>query len=121
MKSLSNQDIQILIIDDSRAEKCDIGCGIDWSSPENMSFARQRIKESFTNRIILDYVDMAKPAISPLISELQQRLSREKLPLPVLTINGKPRIYGQFDIRMLLDVIDAEVEINPVGKEDDDR
>jgi len=121
MKSLSNQDIQILIIDDSRAEKCDIGCGIDWSSPENMGFARQRIKENFGNSIILDYVDMAKPAISPLISELRQRLSEDNLPLPVLTINGKSRIYGQFDTRMLLDAINAEVEINPAGKEDDDR
>ena len=119
---MSKQDIQIIIIDDSRVEKCATGCGIDWSSPENMSFARQRIKEIFTTSIILDYVNLAKPAISPLIYELQQRLSKENLPLPVLTINSKPRIYGQFDIRMLLDAIDAEVEINPAGKgEDDDR
>ena len=107
-------------MDDSRAEKCDAGCGMDWSSPENMSFARQRIKENFTNGITLDYVDMAKPAISHHISELQQRLSKEKLSLPVLAINSKPRIYGQFDTRMLLDAIDAEVEINPAGKGDDD-
>ena len=119
---MSKQDIQIIIIDDSRAEKCATGCGMDWSSPENMRFARQRIKESFTNRIILDYVNLAKPAISPLISELQQRLSKENLPLPVLTINGKPRISGQFDTRMLLDAIDVEIEINPAGKGDgDDR
>jgi len=108
-------------MDDSRAEKCDIGCGIDWSSPENMGFARQSIKESFGNSITLDYVDMAKPAISHHISELQQRLSKDNPPLPVLAINGKPRIYGQFDTRMLLDAIDAEAEINPAGKEDDDR
>ena len=106
---MSKQDIQIIIIDDSRAEKCATGCRIDWSSPENMSFARQRIKESFTNRIMLDYVNLAKPAISPLISELQQRLSKENLPLPVLIINGKPKIYGQFDTRMLLDAIDVEI------------
>ena len=117
---MSKQDIQIIIIDDSRVEKCATGCGIDWSSPENMSFARQRIKESFGNSIILDYVDMAKPTISPPISELQQRLSKENLPLPVLTINSKPKIYGQFDTRMLLDVIATEVEINPAGKGDDD-
>ena len=106
-------------MDDSRAEKCAIGCGMDWSLPENMDFARQRTRESFGNSIILDYVDLAKPASSPRISKLQQRLSKNNLPLPVLTINGKPRIYGQFDTRMLLDAIDAEVEINPAGKGDD--
>jgi len=36
-----------------------------------------------------------------------------KLPLPLLIINGEPRIPGQFDIRLLLDAIDAEIEIKP--------
>ena len=72
MKPLSNQDIQTIIIDDSQAERCAIGCGMDWSLPENINLARQRIKESFGSSVILDYVD-------------------------------------------------AEVEINPAGKRDDDQ
>jgi hypothetical protein len=36
-----------------------------------------------------------------------------KLPLPLLIINGEPRISGQFDIRFLLYAIDTEIEIKP--------
>ena len=33
------------------------------------------------------------------------------MPLPVLLANGRPRIAGEFDIRQLLDVIEAGLEV----------
>ena len=35
MLFLNKQDIKIIIVDGSQAEKCDVGCGMDWASGES--------------------------------------------------------------------------------------
>jgi len=108
---LSKQDIQVIIVDDSKGKKCDANCGVDWSSAEAITLANQRIKDRFGDRVQLEYIDLSKPTNSHPVFELNQRI--KDLPLPLLVINGEPRISGQFDIRLLLDAIDAEIEIRP--------
>ncbi|MDI6815144.1 MAG: hypothetical protein QMC90_03605 [Dehalococcoidales bacterium] len=105
--------IQITIVDDSKAEKCDAHCELDWSSPEVIALASQRIKDRFGDRIKLQYLDLSKPITNHHALELKQQVRNKKLPLPLLIINGEPRISGEFDIRLLLDAIDAEIEIKP--------
>ena len=112
MLPLGKPTIQISIVDDSEGEKCDARCGEDWSSAEVIALANQSIKERFGDKIKLEYLDLAKPMTNHVL-ELMQRIRNENLPLPLLVINGEPRISGPFDIRQLLDAIDAEMEINP--------
>ena len=50
--------IQITIIDDSKGERCDAQCGMDWSSPEVIALANRRIKDRFGDRISLKYIDL---------------------------------------------------------------
>ena len=113
MPPLIKHIIQITIVDDSKGEKCDAHCGVDWSSAEVIALASSRIKERFGNRIRLNYLDLSKPLTNQDVVELNQKIGKEKLPLPLLVINGQPRISGQFDIHLLLDAIDAEIEIKP--------
>ena len=108
MTSLIKHDIQIVIVDDSKGEKCDANCGVDWSSAEAITLAEQRIKDRFGGRARLEHIDLSEP-VNDRVLELSQRF--KDLPLPLLVINGKPRISGRFDIRLLLDAIDAEIEI----------
>jgi len=108
MLPLNKPDIQIIIVDDSKVKKCEANCGVDWSSVETITLANQRIKDRFGERAQLRYIDLSKP-VSDRALELNQRI--KDLPLPLLVINGAPRISGQFDIRLLLDAIDAEIEI----------
>ncbi|MFQ6121519.1 MAG: hypothetical protein ACE5LA_00440 [Dehalococcoidales bacterium] len=103
---MSKQDIQIIIVDDSKAEKCDTKCGVDWSSAEAFTLVKQRIKDRFGDRVQLEYIDLSE---SDRALELSPGI--KDLPVPILVINGEPRISGQFDIRLLLDAIDAEIEI----------
>jgi len=105
--------IQITIVDDSQGTKCDAHCGVDWSSAEVIALASNRIKERFGKKIKLNYLDLSKPMTNHYAIELNQRIKKEKLPLPLLAINGQPRISGQFDIHLLLEAIDAEMEIKP--------
>jgi len=103
--------IQVTIVDDSTGEKCDAHCGVDWSSAEAISLATKRIKDRFGNSIQLEYLDLAKSITSHHALELSQQVKDKNLSLPLLLIDGQPRISGQFDIRQLLDAIEAEVEI----------
>ncbi len=103
--------IQITIVDDSRGEKCDAHCGEDWSSAEVIALASSRIKERFGNKVKLSYLDLSNSMPNHHAVQLNERIRKEKLSLPLLVINGQPRISGQFDIRMLLDAIEVELEI----------
>jgi len=105
--------IQITIVDDSKSEKCNAHCGVDWSSPQVIALASQRIRDRFGDKIELDYLDLSKSITNHPTPELNQIAGRKNLPLPLLVINGQPRISGQFDIRLLLDAIEAELEIKP--------
>lgn len=109
MPFLIKQAIQITIVDDSKGEKCHAHCGVDWSSVETIALASQRIKDRFSYNIQLEYLDLSKPVADHRALELNPGI--KNLSLPLLLINGKPRISGQFDIRQLLDAIDAEIEI----------
>jgi len=104
--------IQVTILDDSKGEKCDAHCGVDWSSVEAITLASQRIKDRFGDKIQLEYLDLSKPVANRRALELVQGIKNKDLSLPLLLLNGKPRISGQFDIRLLLDAINAELELN---------
>ena len=117
MQSLDKQDIQVIIIDDSKSEECEASCGVDWSSAEPLSLASQRIRDRFGNRVRLEYIDLSKPMNSQRYLDLTQKI--KDMPLPLLVIDGESRISGRFDIRMLLDAIEAEIEIRPEGRRED--
>ena len=102
--------IQGTIVDDSTGEKCDAHCGMDWSSAEAISLATERIKDRFGDRVQLEYLDLSKPVTNHAL-ELSQQVKNKNLSLPLLAINGQPRISGQFDIHQLMDAIEVEVEI----------
>jgi disulfide oxidoreductase YuzD len=112
MLPLIKHTIQVTIVDDSKGEKCDAHCGVDWSSAEAITLANQRIKDRFGDKIQLEYLDLSKPIANRHVLELTQGIKNKDLSLPLLLINGKPRISGQFDIRLLLDAISADLELN---------
>ena len=114
MQPLDRQNIKVIIIDDTKLDKCEADCGAGWSSAEALNLASQRIKDRFGDRVQLEYIDLSEPAGSHCALGLTRRI--KGLPLPLLVIDGEPRISGRFDIRMLLDVIEAETEMRQIGK-----
>jgi len=113
MPPLNKHDIKIVIADDRKVKECNVGCGMDWSSAETITLAKQQIKDRFGYGMQLEYFDLSEGVSRQHALELQQKVKDKNLPLPLLIINGEPRISGRFDIRMLIDAIDAEMEIKP--------
>ena len=104
--------MRVTIVDNSKGERCAAGCGTDWSSAEAITQASQQIKERLGEMIELEYLDLSKPVNDNRASGLTGEIEDKNLSLPLLVIDGVPRISGQFDIRQLMDVIEATVEIS---------
>ena len=111
MPLLIKHAIQTTIIDDSSQEKCDASCGVDWSSPEVIASVSQRIKDRFSDKIQVQYLDLSKTTDNHDALEWKEVIKDKNLSLPLLLLNGQPRITGEFDVRQLLDAIEAEMEI----------
>lgn len=112
MPRLNNcHNIEILIVDDSRVEKCESSCGVDWSAAGSITLAKKQIKDRFGLRVRWKYLDLSASKGGRQVLELKREVEDKGLSLPVLVVNGEPRIAGQFDLRMVLDAIDAEIEI----------
>ena len=108
---MPERDIEIIIANDSTAVQCDAECGIDWAAAESIDMARQQIKDRFGEDIKLEYIDLSKPTNHPDAPALSREIKNKTLLLPLLLINGQPRISGLFDIRQLMDIIEVEMEL----------
>jgi disulfide oxidoreductase YuzD len=108
---LPKRDIKVVIANDSTAPQCDAECGTDWSAAEAIDLARQQIQDRFGGDIKLEYIDLSQPAAHADAPALRREIRDKTMPLPLLLINGQPRISGLFDIRQLMDTIEVELEL----------
>jgi glutaredoxin len=104
------EGIRVTIINGSSGPDCDAACGTDWSLSESLNLARHRIKERFEGDIELEYLDVAADE-SAEGGEWIRKIDKNSLSTPLLVLNGQVRISGNFDIRQMLDVIEAEMEM----------
>jgi disulfide oxidoreductase YuzD len=105
------ENVQVTIINDPARQDCDASCGIDWSLRESMELAEEQVSNRFGKGVHLRYLNLTgKEKIDSLI-EWRDKINNENLSMPLLIINGHLRITGNFDIRQMLDVIEAELEI----------
>jgi len=100
--------VRVTIIDDSAARSCEGNCGVDWSKPESLAPAREKISERFGDDVRLEYVDLSQATDTGFLREVG--LQTKGMPLPILLANGRPRIAGEFDLRQLMDVIEVDLE-----------
>lgn len=105
---------EITILDDSRVLRCDAGCGIKWSKKEELEMARKQIKSHLLEAFTLEYLDLAQQEVNKKFTPLLQKAKKANLQYPLLIINGDIRISGDFDLRMLSDMIDAARELDIV-------
>lgn len=101
--------LRIIIADSSNKQVCMGNCGGDWSLPESLEAARQRIHQRYGEKVELAYFDLMDPGDSEDNKRIKEDV--QGLPMPVLLADGRPRIAGTFDMRQLLDVIETCLEV----------
>lgn len=96
--------VRLTVVGGSRAPLCQANCGADWSQPETLSQARLALQARFGGRVRIDYVDA------------ERNKDRLKLPAgendyPLLMVDGNIRLSGQFDLRQVTDIAEAQLEM----------
>ncbi|HWR71344.1 MAG TPA: hypothetical protein VN415_09825 [Dehalococcoidia bacterium] len=102
--------ILVTVVDDATIPKCEARCGLDFSLPETFQSTTEVLRKLFGSRVKLEYAGVDVVQAGPL-AEMGERLKSGDLVLPLLLINGKPRISGYFDLHSLQEVIQAEIEM----------
>ncbi len=102
--------ILVTVVDDAASPKCEARCGLDFSSPETLKSTTQVLRKLFGSRVKLEYAGPDAIQAGPL-AEVADRVKSGDLVLPLLLINGKPRVSGYFDLHLLQEVIQAEIEM----------
>jgi len=108
---LTGAVVEINIIDDTSRRDCDIDCGTDWSSQEAVVLADRQIKSRFGTEMRLEYIDLSRMAPDDQAAQWRQTIREKSLSVPLLLIDGKLRIAGQFDTRQIIDAVEAEMEL----------
>lgn len=83
---------------------------MDWMKGENQALARREVTRKHGDEVVVDFMDIRTSAASAAQTELIRRVQAQNPPFPVLLLNGNPRITGPFDVRMLLDMIETELD-----------
>lgn len=112
MAGVTGKPLSVVVFHDRSQEACDVACGMDWSLADNRRQADERLKERFGPGVEVRYVDLSDHKAPAEYRELMDKVRRDKLSTPVLVVNGKVRISGYFDIRMMVDMADAGTEMD---------
>ena len=106
-----SRGIEVVIINGPDRKDCDASCGTDWSSGESLELAEKQVKNRFGEGVRLKYCDLTGKDKDETLIGWREKIENENLSVPLLVLNGRLRISGNFDIRQMLDVIEAELEI----------
>ena len=99
--------LRVVIVNHSGSVHCQAGCGLDWSQPESLKLAEERLQSRYGTEVQLEYIDLARSG-EPFCEAGEVE---EEVRFPRLLINGKMKIAGDFDMRMLLDAVEVEAEM----------
>jgi len=102
--------LRVTIVNYSGSLHCQAGCGWDWSQPEHLKLADERLQSRYGAKVQLDYVDLAQLG-SPPLADCEVGELEEEAPFPRLVVNGRVKIAGDFDLRMLLDAVEVVAEM----------
>ena len=103
--------IDVTIITGPDRKDCDASCGTDWSSGESLELAEKQVNNRFGDQVRLKCYDLTGKDKDETLIGWREKIENENLSVPLLVLNGRLRISGNFDIRQMLDVIEAELEI----------
>lgn len=108
---MTERTFAVEIVDDTSRRDCDADCGTDWSSPEMVDLVNKQVEQRFGGAATVEYRDLAGGELDAGQQEMKCNIRQQGLSVPLLLVNGHLRVAGLFDVRRIVDVIEAEMEI----------
>jgi hypothetical protein len=105
--------LRVVIVNNTGSIHCQVGCGWDWSQPEHLKLADERLRDRYGSEVQVDYIDLIHSGgLPPADCRTEETDEEEEVTrFPRLLINGKMKIAGDFDMRMLLDAVEVVAEM----------
>ena len=97
-------ELQVEIVIDTNQPLCIENCGKDWSSLEAHSVINTALLRQFGAGVHLTVTNLSCDTAA-------KRKYRKEKDLPLLVINGKTRLVGQFETRQIIDSVQTELEL----------
>ncbi len=105
--------IHVAIFDQRGEGKvCLEGCGADWCAPEVQQEAVERLRQIHGDQVRFEFFDLADPGGRARNPQVAAQVQSGGLQLPLLMINSEVRITGHFDLRQLVDAVEAQEELD---------
>lgn len=105
-------NLNIAIFEHQELSKpCLESCGMNWLEKENQHLAEESLKHRFGEKAVVGFYNLAESATRQRFADIIHMAQEQSLCFPLLVVNGKVRISGFFDQRMLLDMLDAEEDL----------
>ncbi len=110
---MGSSSIRVAIFDQRGEGKvCLEGCGADWCAPEVQQEATERLRQIHGDQVRVEFVDLADPGWQARNPQVAANVQSGGLHLPLLMINSEVRITGHFDLRQLVDAVEAQEELD---------
>ncbi len=97
--------VKVEIVVSGRSEACMQDCGTDWSLPEARMEAGRAVKQAFGAEVRLSYQSLTRNKVA------RVKYGNERV-FPLLMINGHVRLTGEFEVRQIIDLVQAERELS---------
>src|SRR3990172_5686186 len=92
---------------------CDGGCGLDLASTEEMQFTLHHLTQRYGDSVVVEFLDFSSSEEGPAESaDLARSVRERRLPLPLLAINGIPRLSGSLSFARIAQAIEIQREVD---------
>lgn len=108
-----SEPMRVSIIYDSGSPDCDGGCGLDLASTEEMQFTLYHLRQRYGDGVVVEFLDFSSSGGGSAEKTDPARSVREgRLPLPLLAINGIPRLSGNLSFARIAQAIEVQREVD---------
>lgn len=105
---MARKPIELTIVNDSGAELVCADCEGGKMTSEQLQLVVEQLEKAYGDQIQVQVIDLARspaPRWRKVIDE------GKGAALPLLALNGVPRLWGKFDYRMAAEVIEVQREM----------
>jgi len=108
-----SEPMRVSIIYDAGSPDCDGGCGLDLASTEEMQFTLHHLRQRYGDSVEVEFLDFSSCGGGPAESaDLAHSMRERGLPLPLLAINGIPRLSGNLSFARIAQAIEVQREVD---------
>lgn len=108
---MSTRPIRLTLFDHTDVEGCAVHCEMSSPASAGLDIIKAQLEEDFEDGVVVEYVDLAQPQQQALYGDMARRVKTENLLMPIIAIDGVPKLSGNVDYRTIVETIETYKEL----------